>query len=193
MIWAVLNLLIGLGLGALLGARRRDPSPRWALSAAMAAAVVAGLYVVTVLAGLVQVDFRFWVVALKPLSGRQALAAISYVVPFTLFVVVAFRGVASLARGPARGHYGWASSALGLGFLVLTGAQYLALFATGHLPVPALALNAIVAIQFVPLLFGLGWLAVHTWRRTGSYAPGALIGGLFVTWYMVAGTATHVG
>ena len=28
-----------------------------------------------------------------------------------------------------------------------------------------------------------------TWRRTGSGLPGALICGLFVTWYVVAGTA----
>ena len=193
MIWAIVNVVLGLIFGAVLGAKRRDPAPRWALSALMAVLVVAVLYLVTVLAGLVQVDFRFWVVALKPFSGAQAVAALSYVIPFTVFVLVAFRGVASLARGPSRGHYGWASSALALGFLVLTGVQYLALFATGHLPTPLLALNAIVAIQFVPLLMGLGVLAVHTWRRTGSYAPGGLIGGLFVTWYMVAGTATHFG
>ncbi|MDP9103588.1 MAG: alpha/beta hydrolase, partial [Pseudomonadota bacterium] len=68
---------------------------------------------------------------------------------------------------------------------------YLILFAIGALPLPFEALNTIVAIQFVPLLLALGVLAVHTWRRTGSYLPGALIGGLFITWYMVAGTATH--
>ena len=191
MIWAILNVVLGLVFGAVLGARRRDPPPRWALSALMAALVVGVLYAVSLLAYAVNVDFRFWVVAVKPFSPRQALAALSYVIPFTVFVLVAFRGVASLARGPSRGHYGWASSALALGFLVLTGVQYLMLFATGHLPVPLLALNTIVAIQFVPILMGLGFLAVHTWRRTGSYAPGGLIGGLFVTWYMVAGTATH--
>jgi len=31
--------------------------------------------------------------------------------------------------------------------------------------------------------------AAFTWRRTGSGLPGALICGLFVTWYVVAGTA----
>ena len=63
----------------------------------------------------------------------------------------------------------------------------------GALPAGINALSAIVAIQFVPLLLGLGVLAVHTWRRTGAWAPGGLIAGLFVTWYVVAGTATHVG
>ena len=35
-------------------------------------------------------------------------------------------------------------------------------------------------------------IATFTWRRTNSYVPGALICSLFVTWYVVAGTATHV-
>jgi len=154
--------------------------------------VVVGLvYALTSLVGLLEVDFRFWVVALKPLSGRQALAALTYVLPFTLFILVAFRGLAGMALNGGRGHYGWSAAALATGFFVLTGAQYLWLFATGALPLPLEALNAIVAIQFVPLLLGLGILAVHTWRRTGRYLPGALIGGVFVTWYMVAGTATH--
>lgn len=190
-IWAVANALLGLLFGRLLGVRGSSGTPRWALSAAIAVIVVAVLYAVTVLAGLVQVDFRFWVVALKPLSGRQAIAALAYVVPFTLFIAVAFRGLAALATGPSRAHYARAAGALATGFLVLTGAQYLILFATGALPFAFEAMNAIVAIQFVPLLLGLGVLAVHTWRRTGSYAPGALIGGLLVTWYIVAGTATH--
>ncbi|MDX9997901.1 MAG: hypothetical protein WCY15_04430 [Phenylobacterium sp.] len=55
------------------------------------------------------------------------------------------------------------------------------------------ALNVIVALQFIPLLAALAGLCAFTWRRTGSHAPGALLSGLFVTWYVVAGTATHVG
>lgn len=141
----------------------------------------------------VQVDFRFWVVALKPLSAGQALAALAYLPAFALFLLVAFRGVAGLMRqGQGRAsQYATAVLALASGFLLLTGLQYVALFATGALPIPALALSAIVAIQFVPLLTALAVIAVHTWRRTNSYVPGALLSALFVTWYMVAGTATH--
>ena len=84
-----------------------------------------------------------------------------------------------------------AAVALPLGFLVLTGAQYVVLFATGALPFSFEALNAIVAIQFVPLLALLGVISTFAWRRTGGYLPGALVAALFVTWYMVAGTATH--
>jgi hypothetical protein len=34
-------------------------------------------------------------------------------------------------------------------------------------------------------------VTTFTWRRTGSSLPGALIAGIFVTWYIVAGTATQ--
>ena len=191
MIWAAVNILLALLFGWLLKGKPASGPTHWGASILMAVIVVGVLYGVTALAGLVQVDFRFWVVALKPLSASQAIATLSYVIPFTLFVLVAFRGLTALASGTSRGHYGWAAGALATGFFVLTGVQYLILFATGALPVPFEALNAIVAIQFVPLLLGLGVLAVYTWRRTGSYVPGSLIGGLFITWYMVAGTATH--
>jgi hypothetical protein len=36
-------------------------------------------------------------------------------------------------------------------------------------------------------------IATFTYRRTNSYLPGAFICALFVTWYIVAGQATHVG
>jgi hypothetical protein len=35
----------------------------------------------------------------------------------------------------------------------------------------------------------VGVIAAYTYRRTGDYAPGAFICALFVTWYIVAGTA----
>ncbi|MDP9103047.1 MAG: alpha/beta fold hydrolase, partial [Pseudomonadota bacterium] len=125
MVWALVNVVLALLFGMWLGAKgSKGPAP-WALSALMAVVVVGVLYGVTALAGLVQVDFRFWVVALKPLDARQAVATLSYIIPFTLFVAVAFRGLAGLATSGGRGHYGWAAGALATGFLVLTGGQYL--------------------------------------------------------------------
>lgn len=56
---------------------------------------------------------------------------------------------------------------------------------------PQEALNAIISLQFVPLLAVIGLIAVFTWRRTNSALPGALIAGLFVSWYVVAGTAVQ--
>ena len=86
--------------------------------------------------------------------------------------------------------------ALTLGFIVLLVLQYGTLWLTGKLfnPLPDpgfVPLSTIVAIQFVPLLAMCAVIATFTWRRTGSSLPGALICGLFVTWYVVAGTATQ--
>ncbi|MFC3080474.1 alpha/beta hydrolase family protein [Phenylobacterium terrae] len=193
--WALLNSAIALLLGLWL-ARRSAARPVPLGPALLLAAAVVGLaYLAAVLAGLVHVDFRFWIVALKPMSGRQALAFLAYLVPFTVFVWIAFRGATALMlRGQgAAGQYATAVAALTLGFVVVTGVQYAVLFATGALPLPFEALNVIVALQFIVLLAALAMLCVFTWRRTGSHVPGALLCGLFVTWYIVAGTATHVG
>jgi tryptophan-rich sensory protein len=86
--------------------------------------------------------------------------------------------------------------ALTLGFIVLVGLQYGTLWLSGKLfnPLPDpsfVPLSTIIAITFVPLFTIVGIIATFTWRRTGSSLPGALICGLFVTWYVVAGTATQ--
>jgi hypothetical protein len=86
--------------------------------------------------------------------------------------------------------------ALTLGFIVLLALQYGTLWLNGMLfnPLPDpgfVPLSTIVAIQFVPLLGICAVIATFTWRRTGSSLPGALICGIFVTWYVVAGTATQ--
>jgi hypothetical protein len=192
-LWALVNVVLSFLIGSALGVRPTSRGQPFGLCLGLAALVLAPAYLVLWGAGALAVDFRFWVVALRPLSGRQALACLSYVVPFTLFVTAAFRSLAALGQGTLRSHYLSASGALASGFLLTTGAQYAILVFTGALLLPMEALNAIVAIQFVPLLLGLGVLGVHTWRRTGRFLPGALIGGLFVTWYVVSGTATHVG
>jgi dienelactone hydrolase len=194
MVWALGNALIAVVIGVLLRGRTASAARPLLASLLIAIVTVAVVYAVVAAVGaLLNVDFRFWVVALKPMSARQAMAALAYLAPFTAFILVAYRGLAALmARNQGRvGQYVVAKAALSLGFLVVTAVVYAILFATGALPKWAPALNAIVAIQFVPLLAWLGVIFAFTWRRTGSYVPGALISGLFVTWYMVAGTATH--
>ena len=194
MLWALVNIALALALGRLLPRAERR-SADWPRSIALAATVLVPIYAIVTLAALLPLDFRFWVVALRPLTGTQPLAFVAYLLPFTLFVAVSFAGLTRLAGSGATtgAQYGIAIAASAGGFLALTGVQYVWLFATGHLPLAFEALNAIVAIQFVPLLAGLAALAVFTWRRTGRVIPAALIGGPFVTWYLVAGTATHVG
>lgn len=193
-VWALVNTAITLGLGLVFRRRGLSAGTPLAQAAALALSVAAAVYLVVWLAGFLQLDFRFWVVALKPLAAHQMLAFLTALIPFTAFVLASFRAVSGLTvRGEGRGgQYLSATLALAGGFLLLTGGQYLWLFATGALPLPFEALNAIVAIQFVPVLATLGLVHVYLWRRTGSYVPGGLLCGLLVSWYIVAGTATHI-
>ena len=146
-----------------------------------------------------KIDFRFWIVAVKLMSAKQFLIFLIYLLPITAFFVIALhvlhRNFSSL--GASRGAlYLTNILALTLGFIVLVGAQYLTLWLSGKLfnPIPDpgfVPLSTIVAIQFVPLLAIVAVIATFTWRRTGTSLPGALLSGLFVTWYVVAGTATQ--
>src|SRR5256885_17213134 len=84
--------------------------------------------------------------------------------------------------------------ALTPGFIDLLSLQYGTLWLAGKLinPLPDpgfVPLSTIIATQFVPLLAIVAVIATFTWRRAGTSLPGALICGLFVTWYVVAGPA----
>ena len=89
------------------------------------------------------------------------------------------------------GRYSAAVLALAAGFILLLGVDYGIFFVTGRLPTAFDPLTTIIAIQFVPLLAIIAVIGTFTWNRTGSAIPGGLLCGLFVTWYVVAGTATQ--
>jgi hypothetical protein len=63
---------------------------------------------------------------------------------------------------------------------------------TSLIAVPIASLQAIIALQFVPILAVCAIIATYAYRRTNSYVPGAALCALFVTWYVTAGTATMV-
>lgn len=199
LVWAVINGLIALALVPFAPKRARragliGPSILIAL-----VTVIVG-YAALWLADLAfKIDFRFWIVALKLMNAKQFLIFLIYLVPFTAFFIVALhvlhRNFSTMGAG--RGAlYLTNILALTLGFIVLLALQYGILWLTGALfnPLPDpgfVPLSTIIAIQFVPLLAIAAVIATFTWRRTGSSLPGALICGVFVTWYVVAGTATQ--
>jgi len=199
LVWAVINALITLALMP-FAPKRASRSGIVLQSVVIAVATIAIGYAALWLADLAfKIDFRFWIVALKLMSARQFLIFLIYLVPLTAFFVVALhvlhRNFSTMAAGRAT-LYLTNIFALTLGFIVLVGLQYGTLWLTGKLfnPLPDpgfVPLSTIVAIQFVPLLAICAVIATFTWRRTGSSLPGALICGLFVTWYVVAGTATQ--
>ena len=200
LVWAIINALITLALPWFAPKRGSRGGIIILPSILIAVATMITGYAALWLADLAfQIDFRFWIVALKLMSLKQFLIFLIYLVPFTGFFVVALRllhrnfSTLSAARG---GLYLTNILALTSGFIALLVLQYGTLFLSGKLfnPLPDpgfVPLATIVAIQFVPLLAICAIIATFTWRRTGSSLPGALISGLFVTWYVVAGTATQ--
>jgi len=199
-VWALINAAIALALRP-FAPKRASRAGVIGPSVAIAVASVAAGYAALWLADLAfKIDFRFWIVALKLLSAKQFLIALIYLVPFTAFFIIALhvlhRNFSTMAT-PRGALYLTNIAALSLGFAVLLALQYGTLFATGKLfnPLPDpgfVPLSTIVAIQFVPLLAIVAVISTFTWRRTGTSLPGALICGMLVTWYVVAGTATQV-
>ncbi len=199
MVWAIINGLIALALMP-FAPKRASRKEIIVPSILIALATVIIGYAALWLADLAfKIDFRFWIVALKLMSAKQFLIFLIYLIPFTAFFVIALdvlhRNFSTMGAG--RGAlYLTNILALTLGFIVLLALQYGTLWLTGKLfnPLPDpgfVPLSTIIAIQFVPLLAICAIIATFTWRRTGSSLPGALICGLFVTWYVVAGTATQ--
>jgi pimeloyl-ACP methyl ester carboxylesterase len=199
MVWAIVNGLITLALMPFAPKRASrmgivGPSILIAL-----ATIIVGYAALWLADILFKIDFRFWIVALKLMSAKQFLIFLIYLIPFTAFFVVALhvlhRNFSTVGAGRTA-HYFTNILALTLGFIVLLVLQYGTLWLSGKLfnPLPDpgfVPLSTIVAIQFVPLLAICAVVATFTWRRTGSSLPGALICGIFVTWYVVAGTATQ--
>jgi pimeloyl-ACP methyl ester carboxylesterase len=198
-VWAIINALITLALMP-LAPKRASRGGIIGPSILIALLTIIVGYAALWLADLAfKIDFRFWIVALKLMSARQFLMFLIYLLPFTAFFIIALhvlhRNFSTIAA-PRAALYFTNILALTLGFIVLLGLQYGMLWLTGKLfnPLPDpgfVPLSTIVAIQFVPLLGICAIIATFTWRRTGSSLPGALICGLFVTWYVVAGTATQ--
>ena len=161
--------------------------------AAASLAVLAGYAVLALVQSILVADPRLWVVAIKPPSLRQWGIALIYVVPITLAFVATGRVLASLTvQNDSKGQaYLSAMLTLSGGFIVLLAVLYGVLLATGTLLTAFDPLSTVIAIQFVPVLAGVGAVMTNTWRRTGDYRSGAILSGLLVTLYVVAGTATQ--
>lgn len=194
--WAVLNGIIAVIVGFVLkGGGRVAFTGRIVPSILIALATVGIGYLAILVADyFFKVDFRFWVVALKAMSRAQFLIALLYLLPFTLYFLLATRalhaGLSVAGTGRWSTYLGNILAMAG-GFLVFLAVQYGTLFATGKLLSDTQPLEVIVAMQFLPLMAIIAFISTYTYRRTASYLPGAFINALFVTWYIVAGQATQ--
>lgn len=200
MVWAVANGVLMTVLSLVIKGRKVEFAalnwrPQGLLTLVFAlATVMTGYLALLLMDFLFQVDFRFWFVGLKLLSLDQFQNMLVYLLPFTLFFALALRalhGGLSVANDSARNQYLANIGVMAGGFMVFLLLQYGSLFGTGLLLTPAEPLNTIVMIQFAPLLTMVAVVATAAWRLTGSYVAGALINGMWVSWYIVAGQATQ--
>lgn len=214
MVWALGNGLVSLALflfwhyrlngrvnggtawGYGLAGEDRMLSGRIFRAMLLALVVVAVLYLLLFLNHwLFTADFRFWVIAIKPMSMLHFRLYLGYLVPFILF----FMMFAVILHGQMRdrnkpGLFRAAVTNVVLaagGIAVLLLIQYGSLFVTGTLAIPQQALLTIVALQFVVLLPLAAVISTRYFYATGEIYTGAFINGLFITWLIVAGQATH--
>lgn len=188
--------LVGAGISWLIG--RKMVSGRqsdWGQSITTALlSVAAGYALLFAVDRAFHTDFRLWIIAVKLPSATQLAIAAIYVVPLTIGFLVSVKTLVERLTVQGDGwvaQYGWAKLALSLGFVVMLLIDYGVFFATGQLPTALDPLSTVIALQIPVVLATVAVIAIFTWRRTGSYRPGALISGMLVTLYVVAGTATQ--
>jgi pimeloyl-ACP methyl ester carboxylesterase len=194
-LWALGTAAITLILFLFTGGRGAKFDNDWLKSLGAAVLTVfVGYGILALVQAAYLVDFRFYLVGLKLMSAAQMKIFAIYLIPLTLFCLVSMRSVhASLGVAGAGAVAQYATNILAFvgGFALMIACIYAMLFLSGHLPSADIALFAIVGIQFIPILTILAIVSTFAYRRTNSYAPGAFVSALFVTWYIVAGQATQ--
>ena len=206
MVWAVGNGLITLILFMLwhtlsnrkkggttdhygLTWQQRPVCPVVGQSFLMAAMVVSFIYLLLAISSWAfTIDFRFWVLAIKPMAPHHFLAYLAYLPPFIFFFLIL--GLA--LHGQLKS--GTVANILLLagGFVLLILVQYIPLLTGGIMPL-AEPLLSIVAFQIVPLLTMVALISTFFFKMTGRIYIGAFINALFITWIIVAGQATQYG
>ncbi|WP_353204394.1 alpha/beta fold hydrolase [Sphingomonas sp.] len=193
-VWALASAVAGLALQRFGPRVVTSVASPWApaIGIALATSAVAYLAVFAV-DRLFGTDLRFWIIAVKWPDARQWSIALVYVVPITLAFLGTQRGVIGLTvtgDSTARS-YRNAVLAMAGGIIGMTGLIYAAFFATGTLVTGFDPLTTVIALQFVAVLPIIAMVAIFAWRRTGGHRAGALLTGVLVTLYVVAGTATQ--
>ncbi len=136
-------------------------------------------------------DFRFWFVGLKLMNQAQFGMFLAYLPPFLAYTWVTALVLQRQMRRGTQPSYLTNALLLAGGFALFLALQYGSLFTTGLLFTPSEPLNVIVAIQFLPILVLVSLFLTHFARLTGRSYTGAVLAGLFLTWYIVAGQATQ--
>jgi len=205
MIWALLTGAISLALFALwhLTAARSEGTTsddygltwegrvawsRIGASFLLALGIVLAAYTsLAISAAVFTVDYRFWVFAVKPMSGLHFRMALLYLPAFVLFFGVYGMVLCGQLRqnGSTADRMVRAIVLSTLGFVSLIGYQYTPLFLGGTLALPSEPLWSIIALQFLPLMTIVAAVSVYFHQRTGHIYVGAFVSGMLVTWIVV--------
>ena len=181
------------------GARRQGLG--WAsqqIACTLGAVVLAGITVAIWLGVLMlcerwfQVDFRFWVVAMKSPAVWHWPMLLSYGPALVAFFLLSHAATSGLIDGRIWLIDAWLRQTMAYcgGFILLLAIQYVALF----LDQPLLLgepLLTIVGIQFLALLAFAALVHASCYRATGTVWLGAVINGLWITIVVVSGQATQ--
>lgn len=160
--------------------------------------VAAAYLALALMAFFFNVDFRYWIVALKPFSPLQFRIGLGYLAWFILFYLifaVVMQGQLQRPQDSLVKKMIVAAVIGAAGYLVMLLYIYIPLFAGGTIcfglePTTNHALFSIVALQLVPLFVLVSLISAYFFEKTGLIYPGAFVNAFFITWYMTAGTAT---
>lgn len=158
------------------------------------ATVAAGYVALLLMAAIFTVDFRFWVFAIKPMSGLQLRMALVYFVPFAFFFLILNLGVFGQLRRDdwsARRSLFATIGVLTIGWIALYLIQYVPLLTTGQMTFADEALWTIISYQLLPIMAIVGVILSVFNRWTGRIYVGAFTSALLVSWIVVASQATH--
>jgi len=156
--------------------------------------VLAGYVSLLLVASLFKTDYRFWVFAVKPMSPLHFRIALSYIIPFTFFFLVA----GTILHGQLRRDkltlgqemaVNWAL--LVIGYVGLLLYQYIPLLSGKTLANPAEPLWTIIAFQLLPLMTITALVKTYFYRKTGHVYVGAFLIAMLITWIVVASQAIH--
>ncbi|OPH56720.1 hypothetical protein BC351_27680 [Paenibacillus ferrarius] len=144
-------------------------------------------------------DFRIWVMALKPMNWEQFVIMLKYIIPFLIYFLangLVLHGQLRMKESTSEAKTAWkwffGSAAINtIGIISLILIHYIPLFTNGVIYWPAQALLGIVAFQFVPVNVIVSLISTYFFRKTGTIYAGAIANTLLITWYIVAGQAVQ--
>lgn len=196
LVWMLLNAIITLGVGRLLGISPATATVRLAPAIGIAMASFAlCLLMATVAAQWFAIDFGFWIFALRPMNAGQFLRFLIYLPGFTLALGIGLHRLntgLSVYNDSALVQYFSNIATLAGGIFIFLAVQYGTLLTRGQLLSWSQPTNIVLALQLLPIVVAVAVVATFTWRRTGNALVGGLMSGMLVTWYFVVGQATNI-